>query len=179
VRAGIQTIVFSKSRLSVECIGYIFKASQAGPSWQRAFGARLPGRIPAEPAAGNRARPAQRQRAAVVSTNALELGIDIGSLEACVINGYPGTIASTWQQAGRAGRRQGVSAIFIVASSTPLDQYIIMHPDYFFKQSPENAHQSGKHLCAHQPHQMRGVRAAVFRRRGLRLHRHRGHACLS
>ena len=74
----------------------------------------------------------------VVSTNALELGIDIGALEACVICGYPGTIASTWQQAGRAGRRSGVSAAFLVASSSPLDQYIINNPEYFFGKSPEN-----------------------------------------
>ena len=74
----------------------------------------------------------------MVSTNALELGIDIGALEACVICGYPGTIASTWQQIGRAGRRSGVSAAFLVANSSPLDQYVINNPDYFFGKSPEN-----------------------------------------
>ena len=61
----------------------------------------------------------------VVSTNALELGIDIGQLDACVLCGYPGTIASTWQQAGRAGRRGNASLLIVVASSSPLDQYII------------------------------------------------------
>ncbi|MDR3051959.1 MAG: DUF1998 domain-containing protein, partial [Oscillospiraceae bacterium] len=76
---------------------------------------------------------------AVVSTNALELGIDIGQLDACVLCGYPGTIASTWQQAGRAGRRQGTSLTLLVASSAALDQYIVGHPDYFFGQSPEHA----------------------------------------
>lgn len=76
---------------------------------------------------------------AVVSTNALELGIDIGQLEACVLCGYPGTVASTWQQAGRAGRRKSTSATFFVASSAPLDQYIVTHPEYFFEQSPEHA----------------------------------------
>ncbi len=75
----------------------------------------------------------------VVSTNALELGIDIGSLDACLLCGYPGTIASTWQQAGRAGRRMGSSLTVLVASSAPIDQYIISHPEYFFAQSPENA----------------------------------------
>ena len=75
---------------------------------------------------------------AVVSTNALELGVDIGSLDACVMTGYPGTIASTWQQAGRAGRREGVSLAVLVASSAPLDQFIVQHPDYFFTSRPEN-----------------------------------------
>ncbi len=76
----------------------------------------------------------------VVATNALELGIDIGSLDAVVMAGYPGTIASTWQRAGRAGRRQSTSAAVLVASSAPLDQYIVEHPDYFFGSSPEQAH---------------------------------------
>jgi len=75
----------------------------------------------------------------VVSTNALELGIDIGALDACVLCGYPGTIASAWQQAGRAGRRQSASIVFFIASSSAIDQYIVTHPDYFLKKSPENA----------------------------------------
>jgi DEAD/DEAH box helicase domain-containing protein len=74
----------------------------------------------------------------VVSTNALELGIDIGSLDACVIVGYPGTIASTWQQAGRAGRRSMGSLAIMVASSSPLDQFIVSHPEYFFGRSVES-----------------------------------------
>jgi len=75
---------------------------------------------------------------AVVSTNALELGIDIGSLDVCIMAGYAGSVASTWQQAGRAGRRTGVSLVVLVASSAPLDQYIIGNPDYFFQQPPES-----------------------------------------
>lgn len=75
----------------------------------------------------------------VVSTNALELGVDIGQLQVCIMTGYPGTIASAWQQAGRAGRRHGESLVILVASSSPLDQYIIQNPDFFFNKSPETA----------------------------------------
>ena len=75
----------------------------------------------------------------VVSTNALELGIDIGSLDIAVLAGYPGTISSTWQRAGRAGRKTGKSAAVLVASSSPLDQFIINNPDYFFLKNPEKA----------------------------------------
>ena len=75
----------------------------------------------------------------MVSTNALELGIDIGALDACVMCGYPGTIASAWQQAGRAGRRKGTSIVFFIASSAAIDQYIVNHPDYLLTKSPENA----------------------------------------
>src|SRR6185369_1552934 len=76
---------------------------------------------------------------AVVSTNALELGIDIGALDVAVLAGYPGTIASTWQRAGRAGRRTSRSAAVLVASSAPLDQFVVRNPAYFFGASPERA----------------------------------------
>src|SRR4029077_6769969 len=73
----------------------------------------------------------------VVSTNALELGIDIGALQAAVLLGYPGTVASTWQQMGRAGRREDLSAAFLVATSSPIDQYVVRHPEYVLDRSPE------------------------------------------
>ena len=76
---------------------------------------------------------------AVVSTNALELGIDIGALDVSVMAGYPGTIAATWQRAGRAGRRTTRSAAVLVASSAPIDQFIVRNPSYFFDASPEHA----------------------------------------
>ena len=82
----------------------------------------------------------------MVATNALELGIDIGSLDAVVMAGYPGSIASTWQRAGRAGRRETASLAVLVASSAPLDQYIIEHPEYFFDRSPEHAHINADNL---------------------------------
>ncbi|MBE5762344.1 MAG: DEAD/DEAH box helicase [Clostridiales bacterium] len=139
VRNGVQTIVFAKSRLNVEVLITYLKRLKtdilgSSPTVRGYRGGYLPTQR-REIERGLRDGSIQ----AVVSTNALELGIDIGSLEACVICGYPGTIASTWQQAGRAGRRQGTSATFVVAGSTPLDQYIIKHPNYFFEQSPENA----------------------------------------
>lgn len=68
----------------------------------------------------------------VVSTNALELGIDIGKLDGCILAGYPGTIASTLQRSGRTGRREDISVIILIAGNTPLDQYIVKHPEYFF-----------------------------------------------
>ena len=74
----------------------------------------------------------------VVSTNALELGIDIGQLEVSIMAGYPGTISSTWQQGGRAGRRMGTSVVILVGSSAPLDQFFMTHPDFFFGSNPEN-----------------------------------------
>ena len=75
----------------------------------------------------------------VVSTNALELGIDIGSLDAVIISGYPGTMMSTWQQAGRAGRKGAVSLAILVAQANPLDQYFMNHPEQFFSRSNEHA----------------------------------------
>ncbi|MBQ9943182.1 MAG: DEAD/DEAH box helicase [Clostridia bacterium] len=135
----VQSIVFAKSRLQVEVMTRQLKALVADPLGNsgKVRGYRG-GYLPHE-----RREIEKGLRAgeidAVISTNALELGIDIGALEACVLCGYPGTIASTWQQSGRAGRRHGVSATFMVASSNALDQFIATHPEYFFDQPAENA----------------------------------------
>jgi DEAD/DEAH box helicase domain-containing protein len=75
----------------------------------------------------------------VASTNALELGVDIGSLDAVLLVNYPGTIASTWQQAGRSGRKQDESLAILLAGNDPIDQYLLRHPQYFFARSPEHA----------------------------------------
>jgi len=86
----------------------------------------------------------------VTATNALELGVDIGGVDACVLTGYPGTIASTWQQAGRAGRRQGESLAVLVAASNPLDQFLMRRPEYFFGKPHEHASldPTNKHILA-------------------------------
>lgn len=137
IRNGIQTILFTRSRLNVEVLvtylKEIYKGDREAEKKVRGYrGGYLP-TLRREIEKGLR----DGTITGVVSTNALELGIDIGALEACIICGYPGTIASTWQQAGRAGRRSGVSAAILVASSSPLDQYIINNPDYFFGRTPE------------------------------------------
>jgi DEAD/DEAH box helicase domain-containing protein len=128
-----QTLVFANSRRATEVLLTYLKDDHPGVRGYRG------GYLPKE-----RREVEQKLRdgeiRAVVSTNALELGIDIGSLDAVVMAGYPGTIASTWQRAGRAGRRQTTALAVLVASSAPLDQYIIEHPEYFFERPPEHAY---------------------------------------
>jgi DEAD/DEAH box helicase domain-containing protein len=131
---GQQTLVFANSRLATEVLLTYLKDDHPG----NVRGYRG-GYLPKE------RREVERQlrdgeTRCVVATNALELGIDIGSLDAVVMAGYPGTIASTWQRAGRAGRRQTTSLAVLVASSAPLDQFIVEHPEYFFERPPEHAH---------------------------------------
>ncbi len=139
LKCGIQTITFAKSRLTVEVLTKYLKDLVRDPLGNsgRVRGYRG-GYLPTERREIERGLRAGKVDA-VVSTNALELGIDIGALDACVLCGYPGTIASAWQQAGRAGRRKSTSIVFFVASSAAIDQYIVSHPDYFLRQSPENA----------------------------------------
>lgn len=135
LRNDVQTIVFARSRQNVELLTTYLR-ERAGPG----RGSRIMGYRGGY-------RPGERREIerglrsgeilGVVSTNALELGIDIGQLEACVMCGYPGSIASAWQQAGRAGRRGSTSLTILVGSSAPLDQYVLAHPDYFFHRPPE------------------------------------------
>lgn len=139
LKCGIQTITFARSRLTVEVLTKYLKDVVRDPLGNagRVRGYRG-GYLPTQRREIEKGLRAG-QIDAVVSTNALELGIDIGALDACILCGYPGTIASAWQQAGRAGRRKGTSIVFFVASSAVIDQYIVSHPDYFLHQSPENA----------------------------------------
>lgn len=138
LKEGIQTIVFAKSRVRVELILSRLQEltkRNFGPSAIRGYrGGYLP-KQRREIEKGLRSGDIK----GVVSTNALELGVDIGQLEVCIMTGYPGTIASSWQQAGRAGRRQNESAVLMVAASTPLDQYMVKNPNYFFDRPPETA----------------------------------------
>jgi len=139
LRERIPTIVFAQSRLATEVLLTAIKRSVADRTGDTGMvrgyrGGYLPNR---------RREVEQGLRAGevlgVVSTNALELGVDIGHLDVAVLAGYPGTIASLWQQSGRAGRRSGPTAAILVATSAPLDQFMVTHPDYLFGTSPEHA----------------------------------------
>jgi DEAD/DEAH box helicase domain-containing protein len=135
----LQLILFAQSRLATEILTtYLKDAYQGPPGASDVIRGYRGGYLP------NRRREIERglrdgNVRAVVSTNALELGIDIGALDVSVMAGYPGTIAATWQRAGRAGRRSTRSAAVLVASSAPIDQFIVRHPAYFFDASPEHA----------------------------------------
>ena len=139
LKQNLQVIVFAQSRLAVEILTTYLKDTFHGPpgSSEMVRGYRG-GYLP------NRRREIEKGLRdgavrAVVSTSALELGIDIGALDVSVLAGYPGTIAATWQRAGRAGRRSTRSAAVLVASSAPVDQFVIRNPSYFFDASPEHA----------------------------------------
>jgi DEAD/DEAH box helicase domain-containing protein len=146
IERNLQTLVFANNRLATEVlVTYLKDACDRGPVPSETVRGYRGGYLPRERREIER-RLRDGEIRAVVATNALELGIDIGSLDAVVMAGYPGTIASSWQRAGRAGRRQGTSAAVLVASSAPLDQYIVEHPDYFFGRSPEHAYINPENL---------------------------------
>ncbi|MBI1737387.1 MAG: DEAD/DEAH box helicase, partial [Candidatus Rokubacteria bacterium] len=139
LKEQIPTIVFAQSRLSTEVLLTTIRAGMQDRTGDAGMirgyrGGYLPTRRRAVEQ-GLR----EGDVLGVVSTNALELGVDIGSLDVAVLAGYPGTIASMWQQAGRAGRRTGPSAALLVATSSPLDQFMVTHPDYLFGTPPEEA----------------------------------------
>ena len=136
---GMQTIVFANSRLHTELLlTYLQNDQRPAPGQPEPVRGYRGGYLPGERREIERGLRDGAIRG-VVATNALELGIDIGSLDSVVLAGYPGTIAATWQRSGRAGRRTGTSCAVLVASSSPLDQYIVRHPEYFFSSPPERA----------------------------------------
>ena len=138
LRLGLQTIVFATSRLNTEVlVTYLKDALEKEVTARDLVRGYRGGYLP------EKRREIERglregSVLGVVSTNALELGIDIGNLDVAILAGYPGTIASTWQQAGRSGRRTGSSVAILVANSSPINQFVVNHPDYFFSGSPEH-----------------------------------------
>ncbi|MBD7986083.1 DEAD/DEAH box helicase [Sporosarcina sp. Sa2YVA2] len=137
-REGIQTIIFAKSRVRVEMLVTYMKELTKKKLFDTTIMGYRGGYLPSERRVIEK-RLRDGDIKTVVSTNALELGIDIGQLQACIMTGYPGNIASAFQQAGRAGRRQDDALIIYVAQSMALDQYIIQNPDYLLGQTPEEA----------------------------------------
>src|SRR5712664_2029813 len=139
LKHDLQTMVFANSRLHTEILlTYLQQANPQLPGKQETIRGYRGGYLP------NERREIERGLRdgiirGVVSTSALELGIDVGSLDTVVMAGYPGTIAATWQRAGRAGRRSGSSCAVMVASSSPIDQFMVRNPDYFFGNTPEHA----------------------------------------
>jgi len=139
VDAGLKTVVFAQTRLMVEILTkYLKEAFDTDARDTTRVVSYRSGYLPTQ-----RREMEHRLRAGnldcVVSTSALELGVDIGALDVCVLNGYPGTIAGTWQRFGRAGRRRRPALGVLVATSAPLDQFIVRQPDFFLGSSPEHA----------------------------------------
>ncbi len=146
IERGAQTLVFANNRLATEIlIKYLKEACERAPYPRETIRGYRGGYLPKE------RRQIERELRegfirGVVATNALELGIDIGSLDAVILAGYPGTIASTWQRSGRAGRRQKTALTVFVASSAPLDQFMVENPQYFLERPPEEAHINANNL---------------------------------
>lgn len=158
VRRGLKGILFARSRLMVEVLTkYLKDVFDKDPRKPPRVLAYRGGYLPTERRNAER-KLRQGEVDCVVTTSALELGVDIGSLDLCVLNGYPGSIASTWQRLGRAGRRLRPSLGVLVASSQPLDQYIVRNPDFFLGASPERARVHPDQLLILLDH----VRCAAF-----------------
>jgi DEAD/DEAH box helicase domain-containing protein len=158
LRAGRQTIVFGRSRVAVELLLTGLRESlreSLGPR-SRVRGYRG-GYLPTERRAIERGLR-DGEILGVVATNALELGVDIGRLDAAIVAGYPGSIAATWQQFGRAGRRAGTSVAVLVASGAPVDQYVVHHPEFLLDGPPEEARVDPDNLHVLLAH----LRAAAF-----------------
>jgi len=150
IRSSIRSLVFTRTRKLTELI-YVYTREQLGSSLAGLIKPYRAGYLPED------RRQIERELfnghlLGVVATTALELGINIGDLEATVLVGYPGSIASTWQQAGRSGRGRGSSLSFLIAQDNPLDQYFMRYPDYFFGKNFENALTNSENLNILKPH---------------------------
>lgn len=168
-RRGLTSIVFANTRLAVEVLTkYLKDTFDADPRHRPArIMAYRGGYLPTQRRA-TEARLRAGEVDCVVATSALELGVDIGALDVCILNGYPGSIAATWQRLGRAGRRTRPSLGVLVASSEALDQFIVRTPDYLLTGSPEHARIAPDQLLILLDH----VRCAAFElpfRRGERF----------
>jgi DEAD/DEAH box helicase domain-containing protein len=158
LRAGRQTIVFGRSRVAVEILltGLREALRESYGPRSRVRGYRG-GYLPTERRAIERGLR-DGEILGVVATNALELGVDIGRLDTAILAGYPGSVAATWQQIGRAGRRLGTSVAVLVASGRPVDQYVIHHPEFLLEGAPEEARLDPDNLHVLLAH----LRAATF-----------------
>jgi DEAD/DEAH box helicase domain-containing protein len=132
---NIQTILFGRSRRAIEVMLNYLRQGVSDPDQVRGYRSGYLPRQRREIEAGLRSGEVR----AVVATPALELGIDIGGMDASILAGYPGTISGTWQQAGRAGRAVETSLAVLATSANPLDQFLARHPEFFFGSSPEQA----------------------------------------
>ena len=158
LRAGRQTIVFGRSRVAVELLLTGLRESlREGHGPRTRIRGYRGGYLPTERRAIERGLR-DGEILGVVATNALELGVDIGRLDVAVLAGYPGSVAATWQQFGRAGRRQGTSVAVLVASGAPVDQYVIHHPEFLLEGTPEEARLDPDNLHVLLAH----LRAATF-----------------
>jgi DEAD/DEAH box helicase domain-containing protein len=138
IAGGVQTIAFTRSRTSVEVLtSYLHETFAPPPGHPHTIRGYRGGYLPNERREIEAGLRDGRVRG-VVATNALELGIDIGGMDAAISVGYPGTIASTWQQFGRAGRTTSTSLAALVCASDPIDQFLAAHPEYLFDRSPEH-----------------------------------------
>jgi len=153
VQQGIRSLAFARSRRLTELI-YLYvrdQLSQKEPELAKMVKPYRAGYL-AEDRRQIERELFEGHLLAAVATTALELGVDIGGLDATVLTGYPGSIASTWQQAGRSGRSEESSLSFLIGLDNPLDQYLMRHPDFFFGKSHENALIDPDNLRILKPH---------------------------
>jgi DEAD/DEAH box helicase domain-containing protein len=149
--SGVRTIGFTRSRRAAELLAEWARREVAEPKLRERITSYRAGYLAEDRRRIERAL-SDGELLAVASTNALELGIDIGSLDASVLTGYPGTRAAMWQQAGRAGRRDTDSLAVLVAQDDPLDQYLVHHPDDLFDKPPEAAVIDPANPYVREPH---------------------------